>query len=121
MLQKIKVLQTITVSKLELLLESHVMGILINFILIPLLILSALLLPPISLAERILLLDYESIGTSGGTIQTEDGAKITLAPSSPTGTIRIKGGMSNIVQNCGRPDYLAGIGIFLKFKLRMTA
>jgi hypothetical protein len=34
---------------------------------------------------------------------------------------RITGGMSNIVQNCGRPDYLAGIGIFLKFKPRMTA
>ena len=33
----------------------------------------------------------------------------------------LRGGMSNIVQNCGRPDYLAGIGIFLKFKLRMTA
>ena len=33
----------------------------------------------------------------------------------------LRGGMSNYVQNCGRPDYLAGIGIFLKFKLRITA
>ncbi|RME97501.1 MAG: hypothetical protein D6768_19505, partial [Chloroflexi bacterium] len=64
----------------ELIFESRMGGIVINFVLIPLLILSAMLLPPISLADRVLSIGYESIDSDGGAIQDPDGAQVTFLP-----------------------------------------
>src|SRR5262245_31100517 len=74
----------------ELVLESRLGGIVINFVLIPLLILSALLLPPISLADRLLSLGYERIGRDGGAIQDPDGTQITFLPEGIQRSFRVK-------------------------------
>lgn len=70
--------------------ESRVGGFIINLILIPLLILMALLLPPISLADRILSFNYESISTGGGTISDPDGTQITFLPEGVANSFRVK-------------------------------
>lgn len=63
-------------------------GVVVNFVLIPLLILSALLLPPISLADRLLSIGYEGIGREGGAVQDPDGTQITFQPlTSPVDLI----------------------------------
>jgi spore germination protein YaaH len=74
----------------ELVLESRLGGIFINFLLIPFLILSALLLPPISLADRLLSIGYERIGRDGGVIQDPDGTKITFLPEGIRRSFQIK-------------------------------
>ncbi|MCB9103398.1 MAG: cellulase family glycosylhydrolase [Anaerolineales bacterium] len=74
----------------ELILESRMGGIVINFILIPLLILSALLLPPISLADRLLSFGYDSIGRDGGAIQDPDGTQITFPSEGVNRSFRVK-------------------------------
>ena len=77
-------------NPLELLFESRMGGVLINFILIPLLILSALLLPPISLADRLLSIGYERIGRDGGAIQDPDGTQVTFVPEGVDRSFRVK-------------------------------
>src|SRR5688572_17561351 len=74
----------------ELVLESRLGGIIINFVLIPLLILSALLLPPISLADRLLTWGYERIGRDGGAIQDPDGTQITFLPEGVQRSFKVK-------------------------------
>ena len=74
----------------ELILESRFGGVVINFILIPLLILSALLLPPISLADRLLSIGYESIGRDGGAVQDPDGTQITFPEEGIDRSFRVK-------------------------------
>ncbi|MCB0166248.1 MAG: hypothetical protein KDI79_18605, partial [Anaerolineae bacterium] len=74
----------------ELILESRMGGIVINFILIPLLILSALLLPPISLADRLLSFGYDSIGRDGGAIQDPDGTQVTFPSEGVNRSFRVK-------------------------------
>ncbi len=78
------------VDSFESVLESRVGGVVINFVLIPLLILSALLLPPISLADRLFSLGYESIGREGGAIQDPDGTRITFLPEGIKRSFRVK-------------------------------
>ncbi len=78
------------VQSFELILESRLGGIVINFILIPLLVLSALLLPPISLADRLLSIGYERIGRDGGAIQDPDGTQVTFLPEGVKRTFRVK-------------------------------
>ena len=73
------------VQSFESVLESRVGGVVVNFVLIPLLILSALLLPPISLADRLLSIGYESIGRDGGAIQP---LRSSTSPSSARRAIR---------------------------------
>ena len=77
-------------NPLELLFESPFGGVVINFILIPLLILSALMLPPISLADRLLSIGYERISRDGGTVQDPDGTQLTFLPEDVTRSFRIK-------------------------------
>ena len=78
------------VQSFELILESRLGGIAINFVLIPLLILSALLLPPVSLADRLLSIGYERIGRDGGAIQDPDGTQITFLEEGVKRTFRVK-------------------------------
>lgn len=78
------------VQSFESVLESRVGGVVINFVLIPLLILSALLLPPISLADRLLSIGYESIGREGGAIQDPDGTQVTFLPEGVSRSFRVK-------------------------------
>ncbi|MCL4300388.1 MAG: cellulase family glycosylhydrolase [Anaerolineae bacterium] len=78
------------VQSFESVLESRVGGVVINFVLIPLLILSALLLPPISLADRLLSIGYESIGRDGGAVQDPDGTQITFLPEGVKRSFRVK-------------------------------
>lgn len=74
----------------EQVLESRLGGVIINFLLIPLLILGALLLPPISLADRLLSIGYESIGREGGVIQDPDGTQVTFLPEGVSRSFRVK-------------------------------
>jgi len=74
----------------ELVLESKLGGIVINFILIPLLILIALIAPPISAVDRILSIGFEHIGRDGGAIQDPDGTQITFLPEGVNHSFRIK-------------------------------
>ncbi|MBN1995015.1 MAG: cellulase family glycosylhydrolase [Anaerolineae bacterium] len=74
----------------ETVLESRLGGVVINFLLIPLLILSALLLPPVSLADRLLSIGYERIGRDGGAIQDPDGTQITFLPEGVKRSFRVK-------------------------------
>jgi hypothetical protein len=53
----------------------------IYFGLIPLLLLSVLLLPPLSLAGRLLSIGYEPIETGGSVIQGPDGVQVTFLPA----------------------------------------
>lgn len=78
------------VDSLESVLESRFGGVVINFVLIPLLILSALLLPPISLADRLLSIGYDSISRDGGAIQDPDGSRITFLPEGIKRSFRVK-------------------------------
>ncbi|MBI1880048.1 MAG: hypothetical protein HYR94_17825 [Chloroflexi bacterium] len=78
------------VQSFESVLESRVGGVVINFVLIPLLILSALLLPPISLADRLFSIGYEGIGRDGGAIQDPDGTQITFLPEGVKRSFRVK-------------------------------
>jgi spore germination protein YaaH len=66
----------------EEILESRPGGFVINFVLIPLLILAALLLPPVSLIDRTMgfVVGYERIGRDGGVIQDPDGTQVTFVP-----------------------------------------
>jgi len=78
------------VQSFELILESRLGGAVINFVLIPVLVLSALLLPPVSLADRLLSIGYDSIGRDGGAIQDPDGTQITFLPEGVSRSFRIK-------------------------------
>ena len=74
----------------ELILESRLGGVAINFVLIPLLVLSALLLPPVSLADRLLSIGYERIGRDGGAIQDPDGSQVTFLAEGVKRSFRVK-------------------------------
>jgi spore germination protein YaaH len=74
----------------ELVLESRFGGLVINLLLIPALILSALLLPPVSLADRLLSVGYERIGRDGGAIQDPDGTQVVFLPEGVKRSFRIK-------------------------------
>ena len=78
------------VYALEQALESRLGGIIINFLLIPLLFFGALFLPPISLADRVLSIGYESIGRDGGVIQDPDGTQVTFLPEGVSRSFRVK-------------------------------
>lgn len=54
----------------------------INFVVIPLLLIAALLLPPISLVNLILGIGFERISRDGGTLIASDGAQVTFLPGT---------------------------------------
>ncbi|MEW5960460.1 MAG: glycosyl hydrolase family 18 protein, partial [Chloroflexota bacterium] len=69
---------------------------------LPTLILSALLLPPGSLAERLLTIGYESIDSAGGAIQTADGMQLTFMPAPARDRVKVK------VEAVSRKAFLEG-------------
>ncbi|RME49712.1 MAG: hypothetical protein D6791_00085, partial [Chloroflexi bacterium] len=50
------------------------------FVVLPLLIVFALLLPPFSLYERVAFAGYASLGSAGGTVTDGSGAELTVPP-----------------------------------------
>ena len=75
---------------IEMVLESRFGGVVINILLIPALIVAALLLPPVSLVDRIFSIGYESIGRDGGAIQDPDGTQVTFLPEGVKRSFRVK-------------------------------
>jgi hypothetical protein len=69
-------------SRLANLLEGKRGSRIINFIVIPLLLIAALLLPPISLIQRFSGMGYERISDAGGTLTTTDGTQVTFLPGT---------------------------------------
>ena len=64
-------------------------GAIISLVLIPALIIIALLLPPISLIERIQYLSFTTIDRSGGTLMDPDGTTIVFPPESVFESFRV--------------------------------
>ncbi len=63
-------------------LEDRRRGRIVSFVLIPLLLILALLLPPISIVERVLDMGTARVGAAGGTIADPDGTQVIFAPGS---------------------------------------
>jgi len=74
----------------EWVLESRIGGLMINLILIPILCLSAILLPPVSLLDRALSYDYTSIGRNGGVLTDPDGTKVSFLPEGIKSSFRAR-------------------------------
>ena len=62
----------------------------INFVLIPLLILAALLLPPISLRDRILEAGYTVINQDNWWVEDPDGTRLEVPPAVLSGSVKVK-------------------------------
>ena len=72
--------------------ESRQGGLVINFVLIPVLIIAAILLPPIRLVDRIVdtWVGYSTIDDkTGGAIQDDDGTQITVLPEGMDGDLKL--------------------------------
>lgn len=72
--------------------ESRLGGLLINFIIIPFLCAGAVLLPPISIIDRatVLIWNYQSVSSNGGSISDPDGTQITFLPEGVAKSFRVK-------------------------------
>ena len=86
---------------LEMFIEGRFSSVLINFILIPSLILFVLLLPPISLADRIMGIGYTRIGPNGGSLTTE-GMEVSFLPEGVVESFQAKLNVTD------RSDFLEG-------------
>ncbi len=72
-------------------LESKTGGIVINFVLIPVLVIAALLLPPINLAKTITTMGYETFDkTTGGSVSDPDGTRVDVLPEGLEKDISMK-------------------------------
>ncbi|HID61556.1 MAG TPA: hypothetical protein EYP49_02240, partial [Anaerolineae bacterium] len=78
-------------------------GRIINFVLIPLLILVALLLPPISLKDRILETGYTAINQDNRWVQDPDGTRLEIPPAALSGSAKAK------LTSVPRLDFLRGL------------
>ncbi len=75
---------------IEMIIEGSLGSFLINFLMIPALIVLALLLPPVSLADRLLSIGHTRIGIQGGSIQSADGMEVNFLPEGVKQTFRVK-------------------------------
>ena len=76
---------------IESIVEGPLGSFLITFILIPLLIILVLILPPVSLADRIMSIGYTRIGLhEGGSVQEPDGMEVNFLPEGVRETFRVK-------------------------------
>ena len=62
----------------------------INFVLIPSLILVALLLPPISIKDRILGTGYTAINQDNWSAEDPDGTRLEIPPAALSGSVKVK-------------------------------
>ncbi len=72
--------------------ESKQGGVVINFVLIPLLVAAAILLPPVRLVDRVIdgLVGYQVIeDKTGGAIHDPDGTQVTLLPEGMRGDVKL--------------------------------
>jgi uncharacterized protein YraI len=70
--------------------EDKGVGRLIGLIAIPVLLIAALLLPPVSVVQRVLDLSTAPITTAGGVISDPDGTQVTFLPGTVTQAFRAK-------------------------------
>jgi len=71
--------------------ESKTGGIIINFVLIPVLVIAALLLPPINLAKTISTIGYDNFDkTTGGSVADPDGTRVDVLPEGLEKDIALK-------------------------------
>jgi hypothetical protein len=75
---------------LEEMIEGKWSGCIINLGLIPLLILSSVLLPPIRAAGRVMDADYMTIPETGGSLLDPDSTQLTIPPEGLTGELKAK-------------------------------
>ena len=75
---------------------------LVTFLLIPALLIAALLLPPVRLLDRLQVLTYSRIGTSGGAITDPDGTLVTFPKEGMNGFFLAS------IKSTPRADFLAG-------------
>lgn len=90
------------IKALEILLEGERTGQLINFVLIPVLLILTALLPPISLVDRALAAGFTTIALTGGSLVDPDGTQLTILPQGLSQRIRV------CLTSLPRPDFLAG-------------
>jgi len=90
------------IKALETLLEGERTGQLINFVLIPLLLILTVVLPPISLVDRVLAAGFTTITLAGGSIVDPDGAQLTVLPQGLSQRTRVR------LIPLPRLDFLAG-------------
>lgn len=90
------------IKALEILLEGERTGQLINFVLIPLLLILTVLLPPISLVDRVLAAGFTTITLAGGSVADPDGTQLTILPQGLSQRIRVR------LTSFPRLEFLAG-------------
>lgn len=86
----------------EVVLEGKWTGWVINLALIPLLIVITILLPPISLLDRIFETNYATVSADGGVLTDPDGTQLVILPEGMTGRVKIR------FKSFSRADFLAG-------------
>ncbi|MEM7033384.1 MAG: hypothetical protein AAF629_27780 [Chloroflexota bacterium] len=72
--------------------ESRQGGVIINFVLIPILLIASILLPPIRLVDRAIdfVVGYQRIDDkTGGAIQDPDGTQVTVLPEGMDGDLKL--------------------------------
>ncbi len=75
---------------LEVILSDRRAGWFINFALIPTLLILVIVLPPISLVDRVSAAGFTTISLQGGAILDPDGTQLTILPEGLTQRIRVK-------------------------------
>ncbi len=75
---------------------------LITFLLLPILLLAALILPPVRLLDRLQVLTYTRIGSTGGAISDPDGTLVTFPQEGMNGFFLAS------IKDTPRADFLAG-------------
>ncbi len=90
------------IKALEILLEGERTGQLINFVLIPVLLILSVLLPPVSLANRVMAAGFTTITLAGGSVVDPDGTQLTILPQGFSQQIRVR------ITSLSRLDFLAG-------------
>ncbi len=90
------------IKALEILLEGERTGQLINFVLIPVLVILTAILPPLSLVDRVLAAGFTTITLGGGSVVDTDGTQLTILPQGLSQRIRVR------LTSLPRLDLLAG-------------